>query len=106
MPVWKKLISDGAKELPITDERMTRFHFEMKDVVCFVDDSIYKMQGSEIFLPKLPSIRIVDVAKALDMPYRIIGARANEKIHEEIEPGVSSGDNERFLTVEEIRQII
>ena len=106
LPCWKKLIAEGAKELPITDEHMTRFHFMMSDVCRFVEDSLGKMEGNELFIPRLPSIRIVDIAKAFNMPYKITGIRANEKIHEEMEPGINSGDNDQFLTVEEIRQIL
>jgi len=106
LPVFKKLIVEGAEWLPITDERMTRFHFMMPDVCRFVEDSIMKMQGNELFIPKLSSIRIIDIAKAFNMPYKITGIRVNEKIHEEMEPGYSSADNDSFLTVEEIRQIL
>ena len=106
IPVWKKLIAEGVECLPLTDERMTRFHFMMQDVMRFVEDSLEKMQGNELFIPKLPSIRIVDIAKALDMPYEIIGIREGEKIHEEMEPGHNSGDNDYFLTVDEIKEIL
>lgn len=106
IPVWKKLIAEGVECLPLTDERMTRFHFMMQDVMRFVEDSLEKMQGNELFIPKLPSIRIVDIAKALDMPYEIIGIREGEKIHEEMEPGYNSGDNDYFLTVDEIKEIL
>jgi UDP-N-acetylglucosamine 4,6-dehydratase len=106
LPCWLKLIESGAKSLPVTDERMTRFHFMMNEVMTFVDDSIEKMQGGEIFIPDLPSIRVIDIAKALNMPYEIVGIRENEKLHEEIEAGKTSDKNARFLTVEEIRQII
>jgi len=104
-PVWKKMIEQGAEWLPITDERMTRFHFLMPDVCRFVEDSIERMQGGELFIPRLPSIRIVDLAEALGMPYRVVGIRPGEKLHEELEPGYSSGDN-YFLTVEQIRETI
>jgi len=106
LPVFKRLIVEGAEWLPITDERMTRFHFMIQDVCRFIEDSIMKMQGNELFIPRLSSIRIIDIAKAFNMPYKITGIRVNEKIHEEMEPGYNSGDNDRFLTVEEIRQII
>lgn len=106
LPVWKKMIEQGATELPVTHEGCTRFHFMMSEVVKFVTDSIDKMQGGETFIPKLPSIRIIDIAKAFRLPYKVIGLRENEKIHEEMEPGYDSGSNDRFLTVDEIRQII
>lgn len=106
LPVWKKMIEQGATELPVTHEGCTRFHFMMSEVVKFVTDSVDKMQGGETFIPKLPSIRIIDIAKAFRLPYKVIGLRENEKIHEEMEPGYDSGSNDRFLTVDEIRQII
>lgn len=105
-PVWRNLIEQGSTELPITHPDMTRFHFLMQDVMKFVEDSLNKMQGEELFIPRLPSIRIVDLAEAFGLPYKIIGIRPGEKIHEEMEPGYSSGTNEWFLTVEEIKQTI
>jgi UDP-N-acetylglucosamine 4,6-dehydratase len=110
-PCWLKLIEQGATELPVTDERMTRFHFLMKDVVKFVDDSLEKMQGGEIFIPQLPSIRIVDLAAAFEMPYKVVGIREGEKIHETMgqynEFGlIDSGNNPWFLSVDEIKETI
>jgi len=105
-PIWKKLIEQGATELPVTHPDMTRFHFLMPDVMRFVENSLQKMQGGELFIPRLPSIRIVDLAAAFGMPYKIVGLRQGEKIAEEMEPGYSSGTNEWFLTVDEIKQTI
>lgn len=106
VPVWEKLIAQGATELPITDERMTRFWFKMKDVMKFVENSIENMQGGEIYTPKLPSIRITDLAKAYGMPYKVIGIRPGEKLHEEMKLGYDSCSNGWFLTVDEIRKTI
>jgi len=106
VPVFLKLIEQGTTELPITDERMTRFWFPMQSAIDFVCDSLGKMQGGEIFIPRIPSIRIVDLAKAFDMPYKIVGIREGEKLHEELEPGYDSGSNPHFLTVEQIKQTI
>lgn len=105
-PAWKKLIEQGVGWLPITDERMTRFHFMMPDVMRFVEDSIEKMQGGELYIPRLPSIRIIDLAEAMGMPYKVVGIRPGEKIHEEMEPGYDSGNNDKFLTIDEIQQIL
>lgn len=105
-PVFKKLIAEGAEWLPVTDPNMTRFHILMPDACRFVKDSIEGMQGGELFIPRLPSIRVIDIAAALEMPYKIVGIRPGEKIHEEMEPGYNSGNNDRFLTIDEIRQII
>ena len=105
-PVWKKMIEQGVEWLPVTDANMTRFHFLLSDVCRFVEDSIIKMQGGELFIPRLPSIRIVDLAEAMNMPYNIIGIRPGEKIHEEMEPGYDSGSNPWFLSIDEIRETI
>jgi len=105
-PTWKKLIQQGATSLPVTDSRMTRFHFLMKDVVSFVADCLDKMRGGELFIPNLPSIRITDLAEAMNLPWHEVGKQFGEKLHEEMELGHSSGDNGQFLTVDEIRKTI
>ena len=93
-PVWCKMIEQGAEWLPVTDEKMTRFHFLMPDVMRFVEDSIERMQGGELFIPRLPSIRIVDLAEAMGMPYKVVGIRPGEKIHEKMDlDGCDSGSN-------------
>ncbi len=106
VPIFKKLIAEGAEYLPITDERMTRFWYPMESAISFVIDSLEKMQGGEIFIPRIPSIRIVDLAAAFGMPYRVVGIRPGEKIHEQLEPGYDSGSNPWFLTVEQIKETI
>lgn len=106
IPVWQKMIADGTTELPITHENCTRFWFQMQDVMSFVEDSLEKMQGGELFIPRLPSVKITDLAKAFDKPYQLIGLRQGEKIHEEMEPGYDSGSNPWFLTVDEIKETI
>lgn len=84
VPFFKKLVADGAKELPITDERMTRFWLKLEDGVNFVFKNFERMQGGEIFIPKIPSMRVVDLAKAIapDLPIKVIGIRPGEKLHE------------------------
>jgi UDP-N-acetylglucosamine 4,6-dehydratase len=106
IPIWKKLIAEGATELPVTHPDCTRFWFPMQDAVKFVIESLDKMKGGEIFIPKLPSVRIVDIAAAFDMPYKIVGLREGEKIHETMGQEYDSGTNPWFLTVEEIRKTI
>jgi UDP-N-acetylglucosamine 4,6-dehydratase len=105
-PVWKKMIEQGVEYLPITHKDMTRFHFIMNDVMEFVEDSIEKMQGGELFIPRLPSIRITDLAEAMGMPWKEVGIRQGEKIHEEMEPGYDSRSNPWFLTIDEIKETI
>lgn len=72
--------------LPITDERMTRFNITLSEGVDFVLSSIEKMWGGELFVPKIPSYRILDIAKAIapDCELRITGIRPGEKLHEEM----------------------
>lgn len=84
VPLFKSLVENGAKELPITDKRMTRFWLKLEDGVNFVFRNFERMQGGEIFIPKLPSMRIVDLAEAIapDLPMKIIGIRPGEKLHE------------------------
>jgi UDP-N-acetylglucosamine 4,6-dehydratase len=84
VPFFKKLIDNGSAHLPITDERMTRFWITLQQGVDFVLKNFERMKGGEIFVPKIPSIRIVDLAKAMapDLPYKTIGIRPGEKLHE------------------------
>lgn len=84
VPFFKKLIADGATELPITDPRMTRFWLRLEDGVAFVLKNFQRMQGGEIFIPKIPSMRITDLCEAIapGVPTKIIGIRPGEKLHE------------------------
>ena len=84
VPFFMKLIKEGAKELPITHKDMTRFLITLEEGVRFVLKNFKRMQGGEIFVPKLPSMKIVDLAKCLapNLPHKIIGIRPGEKLHE------------------------
>ena len=84
VPYFKKLISEGADFLPITHLKMTRFWITLPQGVDFVLRNFQRMQGGEIFVPKIPSMRIVDLAESLapDLPTKIIGIRPGEKLHE------------------------
>lgn len=84
VPFFKKLISDGEKSLPITDVEMTRFWLKLEQGVSFVLKSFQRMQGGEVFVPKIPSVRIVDLAKAMapELDHNVIGIRPGEKLHE------------------------
>lgn len=84
VPFFKGLLERGATELPVTDERMTRFWLKLEDGVEFVLKNFQRMQGGEIFIPKIPSMRILDLAKAIapDAKIKIIGIRPGEKLHE------------------------
>ncbi|WP_457572975.1 UDP-N-acetylglucosamine 4,6-dehydratase (inverting) [Desulfolithobacter sp.] len=151
VPVFQKLIDNGSDHLPITDERMTRFWITLRQGVDFVIKSFARMHGGEIFVPKIPSIRITDLARAMapELPTKIVGIRPGEKLHEIMCPSddshltlefddhfvirptivftgrsndfvcnrlgesgepvgqgfeYNSGTNERFLTINEIRE--
>lgn len=84
LPHWQELLENGATSLPITDARMTRFWVTLNEAVDFVCDSSCRTLGGEIFIPKAPSVRIVDLAKALapNIPLSFCGIRPGEKIHE------------------------
>jgi UDP-N-acetylglucosamine 4,6-dehydratase len=84
VPFFKKLISEGATTLPITDERMTRFWITLQEGVDFVLKNFQRMHGGEIFIPKIPSMKVVDVARAIapNMPHKNVGIRPGEKMHE------------------------
>ena len=97
VPLFEKLISKGVGQLPITHEEMTRFWITLQEGVDFVLKNMERMQGGEIFVPKIPSVRIVDLARAMapDFSIKIIGIRPGEKLHEIMCPADDS-----HLTVE------
>ncbi len=84
VPFFQKLIDSGASDLPITDARMTRFWISLQQGVDFVLKNFERMRGGEVFVPKIPSIRVTDLAEAMapGMPTRIVGIRPGEKLHE------------------------
>lgn len=84
VPFFQKLVADGAESLPITHPEMTRFWITLQDGVDFVLKNFQRMQGGEIFVPKIPSMRITDLAESIapDLPTNIIGIRPGEKLHE------------------------
>lgn len=92
VPFFKKLIDDGAKELPVTDLRMTRFWITIQEGVDFVLRNFERMYGGEIFVPKLPSMRITDLVEAMapGISMKIIGIRPGEKLHEIMIPADDS----------------
>lgn len=105
--VWQKMIDEGATELPITDDQCTRYWYDINEAVDFVLSCIDTMKGGETFIPDdIPSIKITDLAKAFDKPYKIIGLRKGEKLHEQLDQDRSSDTNERFLTIEEIKRTL
>jgi UDP-N-acetylglucosamine 4,6-dehydratase len=84
VPFFKKRIEEGCDYLPITDVRMTRFWITLQQGVDFVLRNFERMHGGEIFVPKIPSVKVVDLATAMapQLPHKIIGIRPGEKLHE------------------------
>ena len=97
VPLFRHLASTGT--LPITDDRMTRFWITLPQAVQFVVDSFDRMQGGEIFVPRIPSTTIVDLATAIapDAEQEIIGIRPGEKLHEEM---ISANDAHRTVSTD------
>jgi UDP-N-acetylglucosamine 4,6-dehydratase len=104
LPFFRKMIDAGADFLPITDERMTRFWITLKQGVSFVLSSLSMMRGGEIFIPKIPSMKVVDLASYLapDLPTKVIGIRPGEKLHE----AMSTEDDSRNMVELEDRYVI
>jgi len=91
VPLFQKYIKENKNFLPITDKNMTRFFITLCQSVDFVIKSFQRMTGGEIFVPKIPSIKITDLAKAMapSFKHKIVGIRAGEKIHELMCPNES-----------------
>jgi UDP-N-acetylglucosamine 4,6-dehydratase len=92
VPLFKRLIEEGVGKLPVTHTEMTRFWITLQQGVEFVLKNFERMHGGEIFVPKIPSVRILDLAAAYapDMPTEIIGIRPGEKLHEVMCPADDS----------------
>ncbi len=97
VPFFQKLVAEKAEHIPITHDEMTRFWITLQQGVDFVLTNFSRMKGGEIFVPKIPSIHITDLAKAYapNMPIKIIGIRPGEKLHEIMCPSDDS-----HLTIE------
>jgi len=98
VPIWRDLASRG-ESLPITDNRMTRFWITLPQAVQFVLDSFEIMRGGELYVPRIPSVRIADLAEAIAPGARTheIGIRPGEKLHEEM---IAFDDARRTLRLE------
>ena len=92
VPLFKKLITDHSDHLPVTDASMTRFWITLQQGVDFVLKNFYRMHGGELFVPKIPSIKVVDLARAMapELRHKIIGVRPGEKMHEILCPADDS----------------
>ena len=84
IPFFMRLVKNGAKELPITDFRMTRFWITLDEGVRLVERTVREAKGGEIYVAKIPSFRVVDLARAIcpDCRLKEVGIREGEKLHE------------------------
>ena len=98
IPFFQEIAAQG-KPLPITDLRMTRFWISIESAVKFVIDSLEMMTGGELYVPKIPSMKIIDLARAVmpDAKLVEIGMRPGEKLHEEM---ISADDSRRTIILE------
>ena len=98
IPFFKQL-ADESKPLPITDLRMTRFWISIEQAVHFVVDSLEMMTGGELYVPRIPSMKIIDLAKAVAPGAEIVevGMRPGEKLHEEM---ISADDSRRTVIMD------
>jgi UDP-N-acetylglucosamine 4,6-dehydratase len=97
VPFWRQLADEG-KEIPITDSRMTRFWITLPQAVKFVVESFELMQGGEVFVPRIPSMKILDLAEAVAPGAKTheIGIRPGEKLHEEM---IAADDSRRTISI-------
>ncbi|MEY4251025.1 MAG: hypothetical protein RJA87_2658 [Pseudomonadota bacterium] len=104
VPLFQKLLANGATELPITDDRMTRFWITLDQGVDFVLSSLDLMRGGEVFVPKIPSMKVTDLALAMapGIGLKNIGIRPGEKLHEVM----ISGDDARVTAELSDRYVI
>jgi len=93
IPLFKSLIEKNTDHIPITHPEMTRFWITIDQGIEFVLKSFFRMEGGEIFVPKIPSVKVLDLAAAMapDIPTKIIGVRPGEKLHEIMCPKDSAG---------------
>lgn len=84
IPLWQKHLQEGVSGLPVTDLRMTRFWITLEESIDFVLKCLQEARGGEIYVPKIPSVRIADIAEAIapGYPLDVKGIREGEKLHE------------------------
>jgi UDP-N-acetylglucosamine 4,6-dehydratase len=99
IPFFQKL-ARNSEPLPLTDLRMTRFWISIKNAVEFVIESFELMEGGELFVPRIPSMKLIDLAHAIDENsiIKTIGMRPGEKLHEEM---ISADDSRRTVLVKD-----
>lgn len=102
VPRWKKMMEDGAMEVPVTDPQCSRFFMWKEEAVDLVLRTIETMGGGETIIPEwLPAYTVGDLAEAMGVKTKIIGLPAFEKKHEGMRDGITS-DKARRMTIEEL----
>jgi UDP-N-acetylglucosamine 4,6-dehydratase len=104
IPYFKTFLNNGGKKLPITDERMTRFWITLDQGVGLVAKAVQEAAGGEVFVPKIPSMRIADLARAVSPTcnFEVIGIRPGEKLHESLiskDEGRNTVDMEDYYVI-------
>lgn len=104
IPFFRNL-ADQGESLPITDMRMTRFFITLPQAVRFVIDSFDMMQGGELYVPRIPSMKITDLAQAIapGAAMHEVGLRPGEKLHEEM---ISAEEGRRALRLGDTRYVL
>jgi UDP-N-acetylglucosamine 4,6-dehydratase len=106
IPLFQQQAQSG--KITITDARMTRFWITLPDAVQFVIESINEMKGGEVFVPRIPSVNVVDIAEAVapNCEIKYTGIRPGEKLHESLGDDYHSDKNEEWLTVEDVQRFL
>lgn len=105
VPIWRKMIVEGAESIPVTDPDCTRFFMTIADAIKLVLTTAEEMQGGEIAIPTLPAYRLGDLAYAMGARIRITGLPRWEKLNESMAEGNSS-DKARRMSIDELKDAI
>lgn len=103
IPLFKEQLSKGLP-LTVTHEDMTRYWITLDEAVDFVLGCIWNMKGGEVFLPDMPSFKVMDLARATSDKIRITGIRPGEKLHEQIDQDKYSNINDAWLDQDNLKQ--
>lgn len=105
-PLFKKQ-KDNNEPLTVTDDRMTRFFITVEKAAEFIIGCLFSMNGGEIFIPEMPSFKVIDLAEVMQTSgIKIIGIRQGEKLHEDISYELSSDKNDWWLTKEDLKRLV
>ena len=106
IPIWRKMIADGATKVPVTDPDCTRFYMTEQEAVDLVQRTLIDMRGGELVIPEhLPAYRLGDLAQAMGVQMDVRGLAKHEKRHEGMRTGLTS-DKVRRMSVEELKEAL